>query len=51
MNRVPVLDVEEIEPLAEDLRLVVGFNPEALLGMKRPEAPLQIGQDILAHIG
>jgi hypothetical protein len=51
MNRVPVLDVEEIEPLAENLRLVVGFDSQALLGMKRPEAPLQIGEDILAHFG
>ena len=46
MDRIPVLDMEEIEPLAEGLRLVIGFDAQSLLGVQRAEAPLQIGQDV-----
>jgi hypothetical protein len=42
--------VEEIEPLAKNLRLVVGFDPQSLLGMKRSEATLQVGQNVLGHV-
>ena len=38
--------MEEIETLAESLRLVVGFDSQSLLGVQRAEAALQIGQDV-----
>jgi hypothetical protein len=40
MNRIPVLDVEKIEALAEDLRFVVSLDPESLLGVQASQAPL-----------
>jgi hypothetical protein len=42
--------MEEIEPLAEGLRLVVGLDPQSLLGMERSQAPFQIGQDVMGHV-
>lgn len=38
MNRIPVLDVEKIESLSENLGLVVGLNSQTLL---RIDAPAQ----------
>ena len=39
MHRIPVLDMEEIEALAEDARLVVALYAEALARVDAPEAP------------
>ena len=30
MNRIPILDVEEVETLSENLSLVIGFDSQAL---------------------
>jgi hypothetical protein len=49
VDRIPVLDVEKIQPLAEQLRLVVALDSETLARIDAPETPLQFRQDLLLH--
>lgn len=49
MNRVPVLDMKEIEALAEYLRLVILFDAEALPCVQTPQPSLQFAEDIIVH--
>src|SRR5215471_2068160 len=49
VDRVPVLDMKEIEPLPEDLRFVIALDPQPLPRMKAPEPLLQLVQDIIVH--
>jgi hypothetical protein len=39
--------MEEIEPLAESLRLVVGLDSQSLFGVQGPETALQLGSDVV----
>jgi len=50
MNRIPVLDVEEIESLSENLGLVVGLNSQTLLRIDAPaQTLLSLTQDGFGH--
>ena len=42
-----ILDMEEVQALPEDLRLMIHLDPEALTGMQTAEAPLQPLPDIV----
>jgi hypothetical protein len=42
--------MEEIEALAENLRLMVGLDAQSLLGMHASEPVLQRRQDVLGHV-
>ena len=46
-----ILDMEEVQALPEDLRLMIHFDPEALTGMQTAEAPLQLLADIVSRCG
>jgi hypothetical protein len=39
--------MEEVQPLTEDLRLMIHFDPEALTGVQTAEALLQLLLDIV----
>jgi hypothetical protein len=39
--------MEEIEPLAKSLRLVIGLDSQSLFRVQRPETALQLGQDVI----
>jgi hypothetical protein len=46
LDRVPVLDMEKVEALAEDPRLVIVLDPQALAGVQPPEPTFQLVQNI-----
>src|SRR5271157_5217510 len=49
MDRIPVLDVKEVDALAEDLRLVVRLDSKSQSRVQRSETLLQFQQDFLVH--
>ena len=49
VDRVPVLDVKEIETLPEDLSLVIALDTQPLPRVKTSEPLLQLVQDIIVH--
>jgi hypothetical protein len=51
MNRIPVLDVKEIDPLAEYLRFVIRLNSQAQPCVQPTQPPLQLVQKSLVHCG
>src|SRR5581483_8557627 len=51
VNRVPVLDMKEIEALAENLRFVVGLDAQPLAGMQLSEPLLQSGEELILCFG
>jgi hypothetical protein len=48
---MPVLDVEEIQPLSENLRLVLRFDTQALSGVQPSKALLQDWEELIIHWG
>ena len=50
VDRVPVLDVKEIEALAKDLRLVRGLDTEALARMQASQPTRQEGIKFLRRV-
>jgi hypothetical protein len=49
VNRIPILDMKEVEALTEHLGLVVGFNSQALSCVQPSQPLLQPAQDGFAH--
>jgi hypothetical protein len=49
VNRIPILDVKEIDAAAKDARLVITFDAEPLSRMRTAKAPLQLKEDIVVH--
>jgi hypothetical protein len=49
MNRIPVLDMKEIDSLAKDLGFVVRLDTQAQLCMKSTQPPLELVQDSFVH--
>jgi hypothetical protein len=49
MNRIPVLNMKEVEPLAENLGFVIRLDSQALSCVQPPQPPLQFVQDSLVH--
>ena len=47
MGERRVLDVKEVQPLAEDLRLVILLDAEALARMETPETLLERSQHVV----
>ena len=45
-----ILDMEKVQGLPEDLRLMIHFDPEALTGMQTAEEPLQLLPDIVLSL-
>jgi hypothetical protein len=46
MDRIPVLDIEEVQALAEGLRFMVRFDAQPLSGVQPPETSLQDRYDV-----
>ncbi len=52
MDRIPILDVEEIEPLPENLSLMVFLDSQTLPCVQAPEPALQFEDNCsFFHIG
>ena len=49
ISRVPVLDVKEVEALAEELRFMVRLDSQSLPRVQPPETFLQFKQDFFIH--
>src|SRR5919201_4993384 len=50
MDRIPILDMKEVEPLAENLSLVIRFDPQALPCIYPPaQAVLKFTQHAFDH--
>ncbi len=47
VGKEQILDMEEVQALPKDLRLMIHFDPEALTGMQTAEALLQLLLDIV----
>src|ERR1700756_2298406 len=50
VDRIPVLNVKEIDATAKYASLMILFNSEPLAGIHSPEALLQFCQDVLLHL-
>jgi hypothetical protein len=49
MDRIPVLDMKEVDALAENARLMVGLDSQPLARMQPPQAALQLVQNFLGY--
>ena len=49
MRRVPVLNVKEVQPAAEDAAFVIGFDTKTLVRVQAAEAPLKLAYDLAIH--
>src|SRR5262249_37190836 len=49
MDRVPVLDVKEVEPLPEDLGLVIPLDSQPLPRVQASQPLLELVQDLIVH--
>jgi hypothetical protein len=50
MYGVPVFDMEEVEALTKDLRLMIGLDAKSLPGMYPPETLIQLEKQIVLHL-
>jgi hypothetical protein len=50
MDRVPVLNVKEIDPLAKDIRFIVSFDPKSLSCVGSAKACLKFFDKLLRQI-
>jgi hypothetical protein len=51
VNRIPILDVKEIEAAAEDAQFMVGLDAQALARVQASQTPLQKLQVFIVHRG
>jgi hypothetical protein len=50
MDRIPVLDVKEIDPMAKDMRFIIFFDAEPLSRMRSSKAFLKFFNKVLRQI-
>jgi hypothetical protein len=49
MDRIPVLNMKEVDPLTEDLRFVIGLDPKAQSCVQATQALLQLAENSFVH--
>src|SRR2546428_7547707 len=49
MDRIPVLNMKEVDPLTENLSFVIGLDPKAQFCVQPTQPLLQLAEDSFVH--